>query len=72
MIWIDTCKVEPVSPWERASEIVVQIARALQHAHDQGVVHRDIKPQNILLREDGLVSVSDYGMDRSCSRVEPY
>ena len=36
-------------PWEHATEIVVQIARALQHAHDQGVVHRDIKPQNILL-----------------------
>ena len=34
-------------PWERATEIAVQIARALQHAHDQGVVHRDIKPQNM-------------------------
>jgi serine/threonine-protein kinase len=34
-------------PWERTAEIAVQIARALQHAHDQGVVHRDIKPQNM-------------------------
>jgi serine/threonine protein kinase len=52
-------------PWQRAAEIAVQIARALQHAHDNGVVHRDIKPQNILLREDGSVAVSDYGIARA-------
>jgi len=52
-------------PWERATEIVVQIARALQHAHDQGVVHQDIKPQNILLTEDGTVKVSDFGIARA-------
>ena len=39
-------------PWQRATEIAVQIARGLQHAHDNGVVHRDIKPQNILLRAE--------------------
>ena len=52
-------------PWQRAAEITVQIARALQHAHDNGMVHRDIKPQNILLREDGSVAVSDYGIARA-------
>jgi len=46
-------------PWQRAAEIALQITRVLQHAHDKGAVHQDIKPQNVLLREDGSVAVSD-------------
>jgi len=52
-------------PWQRATEIAAQVARALQHAHDNGVIHRDIKPQNILLTEDGTVKVSDFGIARA-------
>ena len=46
-------------PWQRVAEIALQITRVLQHAHDKGAVHQDIKPQNVLLREDGSVAVSD-------------
>ena len=46
-------------PWQRAAEIALQVTRALQHAHGKGAVHQDIKPQNVLLREDGSVAVSD-------------
>ena len=52
-------------PYRRAVEIAIQICRALSHAHQRNVVHRDIKSQNILLAEDDTVRVSDFGIARA-------
>lgn len=43
---------------------ITQILRALQHAHDKGIVHRDIKPQNIMLLQNGNIKVTDFGIAR--------
>lgn len=50
--------------WKEAVHFVTQILRALQHAHDKGIVHRDIKPQNIMLIQNGNIKVTDFGIAR--------
>jgi len=51
-------------PVERALDIVGQAALALHDAHGAGVVHRDVKPGNLLIRSDGVVKVTDFGIAR--------
>lgn len=50
---------------EEAESFLYQIASALQHAHDHGVVHRDVKPSNILLRPDGHAYLVDFGLAKA-------
>lgn len=48
--------------WRETLNITEQILRALEHAHSKGIVHRDIKPQNIMLLKNGLIKVADFGI----------
>ncbi len=51
-------------PFEAAADYVAQAADGLQHAHDKGVVHRDVKPANLLLDDRGIVKILDMGLAR--------
>lgn len=55
---------QKVINWKEAVHFTTQILRALQHAHDKGIVHRDVKPQNIMLLQNGNIKVTDFGIAR--------
>lgn len=51
-----------VLDWKEVVHFSKQITRALAHAHERGIIHRDIKPQNIMLLRDGTLKVADFGI----------
>lgn len=56
--------------WREALHFITQIVRALSHAHSRGIIHRDIKPHNIMVLRDGSVKVADFGIARLTSAAQ--
>jgi tRNA A-37 threonylcarbamoyl transferase component Bud32 len=68
------CRIGSLLPVDQVVQIIYKCAKALNYAHSRGVVHRDVKPSNILLTQDGDVRIVDFGIalvaDSDISRLE--
>lgn len=53
-----------------ALDIAIQVTHALAHAHDRGLIHRDVKPKNIMIDKDGVVKLADMGLARETTDIE--
>ena len=65
----DLLRAKGPFPWPEAARIGAQVARALESAHAHGVIHRDVKPENILLAPDGSAKVADFGLAKRVSEA---
>jgi WD40 repeat protein/serine/threonine protein kinase len=66
--WVHTKRLYaggPAEALERMLDVAIQFAWGLQHAHEQGLIHRDVKPGNVLLTPEGIAKVTDFGMARA-------
>lgn len=66
----DYIKKNGMLPWRLALKFSLQICSALDHAHKNGIIHRDIKPQNIIITRDGTIKVADFGIARISNSSE--
>jgi len=55
---------------QEAIEVIIQVCHALQHAHANGLVHRDVKPKNIMINAQGVVKLADMGLARETTDIE--
>ena len=53
-----------------AIDVIIQVAKALAHAHAQGLIHRDVKPKNIMINKEGVVKLADMGLARETSDIK--
>ncbi len=67
----DLVKSRGPLPYEAACDAIRQAAEGLEHAHQRGMVHRDIKPQNLMRTSDGQIKILDFGLARLVSEVLP-
>lgn len=58
-----------VLPWREAANYSIQICEGIEEAHNNSVIHRDIKPQNIIMASDGVLKVTDFGIARASTQA---
>jgi serine/threonine protein kinase len=66
---LDKIKKEGAMDWQEALPILKQVLTAIGHAHDTGIVHRDIKPNNIMITKDGTAKITDFGLAKDQSSL---
>jgi len=72
--WIDGRRLYgggPQAALKRILDIAIQMAWGLHYAHEQGVIHQDVKPANVLMLPDGTAKISDFGLAKAQALVQP-